>query len=189
MPDTFINIESIERFAQSSGWQRIGIDGVEGAGKSHLAEKLSQALDCPALELGDYLHQNQGGYIDFIDYPALSAALSSMPAFILSGVCMREVLSNLSLELDANIYIKRMRDDFWMDEEACEFPEGVEAAIENLANNAELISRHLDEPLEHAGVVSDDADLHLTFEVMRYHEAFSPHETADLVYERSEHVD
>lgn len=184
MPDTCINIESIERFAQSSGWQRIGIDGVDGAGKTYLAEQLSEALGYPALILDNYLHQNQGGYVDFIDYPALSAAMSSMPAFILSGVCLRQVLANLGLDLDAHIYIKRMQDDVWVDEVVCVFPEGVEAAIEGLAGDTEMISRSFDEPAEQVMAGRDDVELQLTFEVMHYHDEFSPQEDADVVYER-----
>jgi hypothetical protein len=184
MPDTYINIESIERLVLTAGWQRVGIDGVDGSGKSYLADKLSQALAFPALALDDYLHKNQGGYADFIDYPALSAALSSMPAFILSGVCLREVLSNMALDLDGHIYVKRMHGDLWVDEDDCVFPEGVEVAIENLASNTAMISRNLDEPSEQFGVDRDEAGLQLTFEVMHYHDAFCPQDTADLVYER-----
>jgi hypothetical protein len=185
MPDTCINIESIVQLAQSSGWRRIGIDGVDGAGKAYLAEQLSEGLSCPALNLDDYLHQNQGGYVDFIDYPALSAALSSMPAFILGGVCLQKVLAELGQDLDASIYIKRMRDDMWIDEDECVFPDGVEAAIENLASSNEMISRGFDEP---SGRLQPDldVDLQLKFEVMHYHEEFSPQETADVVYERSD---
>lgn len=186
MPDTCINIESVERVIQSSEWRRIGIDGVDGAGKTYLGEQLSEALGYPALNLDDYLHQNQGGFVDFIDYPALSAALSSMPAFILSGVCLRQVLSNLGLDLDAHVYIKRMRDDVWVDEDFCVFPEGVDAAIENLADNTAMISRAFDEPTEQFGASGDDVELQLTFEVMHYHDEFSPQDEADVVYERSD---
>lgn len=188
MPDICVNIESIERIALSAKWRRIGVDGVDGAGKAYLAEELAQALGCPALDLDDYLHKNQGGYVDFIDYPALSAALSSMPAFILSGLCLREVLSHLALDLDGHIYIKRMRHDLWVDEDECVFPEGVEAAIDELSHNAAMISRHLDEPSESGEVARDDADPQLKFEVMHYHDAFCPHETADLIFERGDHV-
>jgi len=186
MPDTCFNVESIERVALSAGWRRVGIDGVDASGKTYLAEKLSLALACPVLDLDDYLHQNQGGYVDFIDYPALSAAVTSMPSFILRGVCLREVLAHLALDLDGQIYIKRMRDDLWFDEDACEFPEGIEAAIENLANATAMVSRHFDEPSQQPGVARDDAEQNLTFEIMHYHEAFRPHESADLIYERSD---
>lgn len=186
MADACGDIESIWRIVKAAGWRRIGVDGVDGAGKSYLADKLSQELACPTLDVDDYLHQNQGGYVDFIDYPALKAAVSSMPAFILYGACLREVLENLGVTLDANIYIKRMRDGLWADEDECVFPEGVDAAIEALAGHLAMISGNFDEPSEHAGRESDGAAPHLAHEVMHYHEKYQPHESADLVFERTD---
>ncbi len=76
--------ESVRRHVQAAGWRRIGIDGVDGESNAHLARALARTLHCPVLDVDDYLHRNQGGYVDFIDYPALAGALSSIPAFILS---------------------------------------------------------------------------------------------------------
>jgi hypothetical protein len=184
MPDICGSIEGVQSIVQSAGWRRIGIDGVDGAGKSRLAEELSEGLGFPILNVDDYLHRNQGGYVDFIDYPALCAALSSMPALILSGICLRQLLANLGTDLDAHIYIKRVRDGLWTDEDECIFPDGVDVAIDNLASNTAMISSHLDEPSDYSGPEPDDESLHVAFEVMRYHAAFSPHEVADLIYER-----
>ena len=113
MIETCADIESVRRFVKAARWRRIGIDGVDAVGRTHLARVLSRAMGCPALDVDDYLHQNQGGYVEFIDYPALNAAMASIPAFTLSGACLREVLSNLGAELDGTIYIKRMRDGLW----------------------------------------------------------------------------
>jgi len=188
MTDTCASIDEIERMAKAAGWRRIGVDGAGGAGKSHLADELSQVLDIPVLDVDDYLHRNQGGYVDFVDYPALSAALSSMPALILSGACLRQVLANMGEDLDGHIYVMRMRDGLWVDEDECVFPDGVEVAIENLANGAAMISQYLDEPTEAVVSERDDESLRLSFEIMRYHSEFSPHETADVIYERHEHA-
>jgi len=173
---------------QAAGWRRIGIDGVDGAGKSNLAEELSELLACPALDLDDYLFKNQGGFVAFIDYQALSAALSLLPAFILSGVCLREVLANAGANLDAHIYIKRMRDGLWADEDECVFPDGVDVAIENLATYSAMISRGFDERSDQPDQEAEDHSPHLSDEIMRYHDNIHPHEVADLIYERSDHV-
>jgi hypothetical protein len=186
MPDICASIDSTERAVRAAGWRRIGIDGVDPDGMSYLAQTLSQALGCPALDVDDYLYRNQGGYVDFIDYPALSAALAAMPAFVLSGACLREVLLNLAQDVDGQIYIKRMQEGSWADEDQCVFPEGVDAAIEELASNTAMISRYFDEPSEHAGFDGGEAAPHLTLELMHYHDAHRPHELADLVYERGE---
>ena len=188
MPDTCSDVESVIRAVRTAGWRRIGIDGIDGVGKSYLATQLSEALECPVLDVDDYLYQNQGGYVDFIDYPALSGAMASLPSFVLCGSCLREILANLSTDLDGHIYIKRMRDDLWVDEELCVFPDGVDAAMENLARHSAVISDLFDERPDQLGQVMEDSLPQLSAEIMRYHENFAPHEAADLVYERDDHA-
>ena len=186
MSDISTNIIGLRQIIHSAGWRRIGVDGVDAASNTDLAEELTEALEVPLLNVDDYLYQNQGGYIDFIDYPALKTALSSMPAFILCGLCLREILANLGTELDGHIYIMRMRDGLWMDEDECVFPEGVDAAIENLVSNTAALARHFDEPTQRLGFERDDDSLQRTFEVMRYHAAFLPQESADVIYEHGD---
>lgn len=178
------DIESVWRIVKAAGWRRIGIDGVEGAGKSDLAVFLSGELGHPVLNLDDYLFQNQGGFVDFIDYPALSAAISSMPSLILSGVCLREVLERMQIDVDGHIYVKRMRNGLWADEDACVFPDGIDAAIETMANNISMYSQSLDEPGTSANDGEGESSPYLATEVMKYHDSYSPQEIADLVFER-----
>jgi len=173
---------------QTAGWRRIGIDGVDGVGKTYLAEQLSEALTFPALDLDEYLFKNQGGFVAFIDYPALSSALSTIPNYILSGVCLREVLANAGVGLDGHIYVKRMRHDLWANEDECVFPDGVDVAIDNLARYSAMISRSLDEPSERPATETDESPPHLSEEIMRYHDSYQPHDVADLVYERIDHA-
>jgi hypothetical protein len=184
VPEICPSVDAVQRLVESEEWRRIGIDGTAGAGKTELAEALSQGLGLPVLDVTDYLHQNQGGYVDFIDYPALAAAMAAIPAFILCGACLQQVLVNLGTALDGQVYVMRMRDGVWLDEEECVFPEGVEAAIESLVSNNAMITQHFDEPTEYVGFERDDESLSLAMEVMRYHAEFSPHETADAIYER-----
>ncbi len=188
MPDVCADFESLRRIVQAAGWRRIGIDGADGAGKSHLARQLSEVLGYPVLDLDDYLFKNQGGFVPFIDYPALVAALKSMPEMILSGVCMREVLANAGSPLDAHIYIKRMRHGLWSDEHACVFPDGVEATIETLSRQTALLSRFMDERPDDPSQSSERSEPDLSEELMRYHDQYEPHETADIIYERLDHV-
>jgi hypothetical protein len=184
MTDTCGDSESVQSLVKSAGWRRIGIDGVDAVGNAEVAAELAEALECPTLNVADYLHQNQGGYVDFIDYPALQAAVSSMPAFVLSGLCLTEVLENLGARLDGNIYIKRMQEGLWLDEDDCVFPDGIDTAIEALTDNLAAISRHLDEADEHPGHVSDDYSSDFVLEIMHYHDQWQPQESADVVFER-----
>jgi len=184
MIDTCGDFESVRRLVKAAGWQRIGVDGVDEAGSARLADELSLAFACPVLDVDDYLHKNQGGYIDFIDYPALKSAVSSMPSFILCGVCLREVLENLGATLDGHIYIKRMSQGMWMDEDKCVFPDGIEVAMDVLAADMDAISRDMDEPSEHVVRERDADHPFLTHEVMHYHDRYAPQECADLIFER-----
>lgn len=188
MPDVCVNFEGVSRAVQAAGWLRIGIDGVDGVGKSYLAEQLSAVLAVPVLDLDDYVFKNQGGFVAFIDYVALSSALSAIPACIVSGVCLREVLANAGARLSGHIYIKRMRHDVWADEGECVFPDGVDVAIENLARYSAMISRSFDEPLERPATEASESMPNLSEEIMRYHESYRPHEVADLVFERLDHA-
>lgn len=188
MPDVCADFESLRRIVQAAGWRRIGIDGVNGVGKSSLSAELAEALGLPTLDLDDYLFKNQGGFVPFIDYPALTAALSSMPSVILSGACLREVLVNSGSALDGHIYIKRMRHGLWADEDMCVFPEGIDAAIETLSYYSSMVSRALDDRSDLPGPTADESQPELSEEIMRYHEQYEPHEIADLVYEKLDHV-
>jgi hypothetical protein len=185
MPDTSADMESVRRVVLAAGWRRVGIDGIDAVGKSQLAERLSRSLQCPILDVDDYLYKNQGGYVDFIDYPALSHALSTVPAFILCGVCLREVLANLGAKLDAHIYVKRMSHGQWKDEYECVFPDGVDAAIENLAWDAAVVSNLFDERSDRRGHEIEEAP-RLSDEIMRYHDKWQPQEVADLLFERAD---
>ncbi len=185
MNDTCSDIESLAKMVKTAGWRRIGIDGVDGEGNALQAAELSEDLGIPALNVTDYLHSNQGGYIDFIDYPALKLAVTSMPSFILCGICLNEVLENLDATLDATVYIMRMRDGAWVDEAVCVFPEGVDVAIEMLAESLATISRNLDEPTEHGGREEDDSLVMFINEVMHYHDRWQPQESADVVFEHA----
>lgn len=184
MTDICGDIESLQRIVRKTGWQRISIDGIDGAGQAQAAEALAEELGFPVLDINDYLYRNQGGFVDFIDYAALNAAMATMPAYILSGVCMQEILSRVQTEVDGHIYIKRMQQGFWVDEEQCVFPDGVDAAIQTLSENFAAISRFMDEPVERMIEGGDEEAAMLTPEVMRYHDSYQPQETADLLFER-----
>ena len=188
MPDVCADFESLRRVVKAAGWRRVGIDGVDGVGKSYLAAELSEALGYPTLDVDDYVFKNQGGFVPFVDYPALSAALKSMPEVILSGACLREVLANAGSTLDGHIYIKRMRNGLWADEDKCVFPEGVDAAVNAIAQYSEMVSRSLDDRSDLPNPV-DESQPDLPEEIMRYHEQYEPHEMADLVYERPDRID
>jgi hypothetical protein len=54
------------------------------------------------------------------------------------------------------------------------------------AANRALNARYFDEMPEQPDPDNEEVSPHLLEEVMRYHEAFQPQETADLVFERED---
>ena len=53
------SVDAVARAVSSAGWARIGIDGVDGSGKSSLAASLALQLGSAALDLDDFLNKNQ----------------------------------------------------------------------------------------------------------------------------------
>lgn len=66
-----IELETSQELAallRESGYGRIGIDGVDGSGKTTLAKNLAEQLDVPLISLDDYLDEKRDGYLDHLRY-------------------------------------------------------------------------------------------------------------------------
>ncbi len=81
------------------------IDGYHGAGKSTIACDVASHLGIPLIHLDNYVLPGKGGFLEFIRYPELSAALHSRP-IILEGVCLLAVVKRLGITPDVHIYIQ-----------------------------------------------------------------------------------
>lgn len=182
MPTTCAEVTELLTSIRAAGWRRVGIDGVDGVGKTHLATTLSGLLGWAMIDIDDYLHKNQGSYVAFVDTNRLGAALNSHSSFILSGVCLRAVAARLGISIDGHIYVKRMRHGLWADEGECVFPDGLEVALQKHLSDLEIVSRYLGSP-DSAG-----DQPRLTQEIMGYHDVHRPHELANVIYERVDHA-
>jgi hypothetical protein len=164
------DLDELVHIAREHGWHRIGVDGADGAGKSSLAKRLAIALGKRQVDIDNFVEKGQGGYGAFIDYMALHAAGEGSDV-VISGACLRDVLKRSRLDVDAYVYVKRMRPGYWADEETCVFPAGVNAAITKQEAMHGLVEKHGAMP----GAV---------VEIMRYHDKARPHERADVVFTR-----
>lgn len=141
----------------------IAIDGVDGAGKSTLAVKIAESLDCGApLDVDSFLEQNQRKYVEALRLDPLRQQLEQRDGqpTVLAGICMRQVLERLRLRADRHIYVKRMVVWGWADEDEVEG---------NQIAEIELAMGEINE---------------LKREVKAYHSRYMPHLRADVIYER-----
>lgn len=155
---------------RSMSAMRVGIDGIDGAGKSTLASELSSELGFPHISLDSFLEREQGGYVEHIDYPKLRAALEALQGFVVEGVCLRQVLGRIQVQPEVYIYIKRVQHGIWSDEAELDISEPVEVALAKAREMASLLSP------------APVTDLGLAEEVIRYHAEFRPHNYAEVTY-------
>ncbi len=162
---------------------RIGVDGVDGVGKSDTSTVVASEFGIPVIGLDDYVQKNQGGYVSFIDYSAIAARIAANTCFVIEGVCLLEVLERLDVRLDCLIYIKRMSSSgLWADEDECEFPDGIEEAIRQSRQNTELMLEFVarQEGKPYTPGAADEPGL--SEEIMRYHAKHSPHTAANITF-------
>lgn len=137
----------------------IAVDGWDGAGKTTLAVGLAHELGCSHYDLD--ADANAAGTKTFLTAERLSKAgkiiRSISGPVVVSGVMVRKFLERLSIEIDVNIYVKRMAQWGWADHDktyswefACEFGESSE----------------------------------LTREIFDYHQQYQPHLNAEFVFLR-----
>lgn len=171
------------RLAESS-IRIVTVDGWSGSGKTTLAVSLANRLGLRCLELDDYLHKHLGGFLEHIDYASLSTALTdalklSKP-ILLEGICVLEVLRRLRLNADAKVYVRRIvASGIWYD--------GLKLDPSRTADD--IIEEDRQAALKWAemeGAKLGEGGEPLAWEIIRYHYAHSPDETADLYFNRIE---
>lgn len=161
---------------RAAGSRRVGIDGIDGSGKSTLAKAISAKLNCRAFCLDDYLDRDRGGYLEFIDYNRLRAAVAAETSYVVEGVCLLHALDRSHLGIDALVYVKRRHLGLWIDERELDLDEPLEDFLKEERKLTAMA----------AGRSEAVTDLGLAEEVIRYHDAARPHNNADVVYFRDE---
>jgi hypothetical protein len=160
--------------AELAGATRIGVDGIDGSGKSTLGKRLGDLMGLAVLGLDEFLEREQGGFVEHIRYKDLRARVSNEPKFVIEGVCLREVLDRAHIAVDKHIYVKRYAHGIWADERELDLNEPLEEFLEQ---ERELTSRIAGEKIEHLG---------LGEEIIRYHFHRRPFRTADVIFKRND---
>ena len=143
----------------------ISIDGVDGVGKSTLSCKIAEELCLPNIEIDNFVQEQQGGYIKYIDYDRLHDRISNQ-TIVIEGVCVQQILNKMSLTSDVSVYVKVIDVyGFWMHRMRL-FPS--DKSADEVINERKAKGF----PLGHEE------------DIIRYHYTFKPHENADYIFER-----
>jgi hypothetical protein len=170
------NSDAVVVALRSADVRRIGIDGIDGCGKSTLARVVAAGLGRRLFCLDDYLEHDKGGFLEFIDYPRLRADVSVEGDYVIEGVCLLYGLRRAGLAIDTLVYVKRRHHGLWADERELNLNEPLEDFLENERMLTAMFT----------GESETVTDLGLAEEIIRYHYAARPHNNAHIVYFRDE---
>jgi hypothetical protein len=187
MPDrTAINLAELQQLIHDKTTLKpgtlIGIDGMDGSGKSYLAKKLASLFCANYIEFDDFVNKHQGGFLDYLRYDELSDAIRQSLAerpVIIEGCCLLEVLGRLSITAKLHIYVKYLVHGIWQRGgflDAC-------CALAAIANEEEKL-RMLVDPFDDPVGPGESLCSALKRDLIIYHYQYRPHQCADFVYKR-----
>jgi adenylate kinase family enzyme len=157
------------------GARRIAFDGINGAGKSHLARELKTEFGLTWIELDRYLMPHQDSFVPSLRTKQLERDLVDLPEFVIDGICLLQVLEILRVESVTVVYVKRMCNSKWEDKSFL-VPCGTEEEhVAQCRLNHEQIVK----------ATGDGRSFALDEEIIRYHARYRPHQRASICYERN----
>ena len=95
----------------------VTIEGFCKSGKTCLAKHLSHRLGIRSVDSDDFVAKQSGNspYVQLLDLARLKENLEQRPV-LLSGICLRDILSEIGLRSSVSIYVMRMSaSDVWHD--------------------------------------------------------------------------
>jgi uridine kinase len=151
----------------------IGIDGMDGAGKSSLAHDLGARLGAKVVSVDDFWVDRELPYVAHIACQKLEEEMLSSSVAIVEGVCLRAVAERCGIAIDFHVYVRVLSHPFrfWHDQEVClsEFP------VEELKRQAQGLRD-----------VVGAGELRLEGDLIDYHAENHPVRGADVVFDRIE---
>ena len=166
----------------------IGIDGVDGSGKTYLAKEIGNTLNIPIFSFDDFLDQQRKAYLEYIRYSELESEIRKVSGSkIIEGVFLLLVANKINIKITDLVYIKRIsKKGICYNEHIINADEPVDEYIENLNQELNGIP---DLPLELNGSNStkdkkENGIDPFTEQMIRYHVEYKPIEIAEYIFER-----
>ncbi len=162
----------------------IGIDGLDGIGKTPLANLLARRLNANVVSLDSYLVKNQDKYIDALTEEVNAALFETKGVTIVEGVCLLAAAKRFGFELDFLVYLKKTHNGLWADEDVCDISASAEETISREEDEVFIFkewnssNKNLEIPKREDVKLSG-----LRCELIHYHSKYQPHKSANLVLE------
>jgi adenylate kinase family enzyme len=167
----------------------ITIDGIDGCGKTTIADCLGEQLRIPVIHLDDYIEKNQDGYVDFIRYDelrnALKKARDASSSIIVEGVCVLQVLENIDMTSDYKIYLWKIDNYGKFSDEygklygnSSSLEEKLHVEEQQLHQFAKMSARIYGRPFKNDEVALPG----LRRDILTYHWKYGPDKDADIVF-------
>jgi hypothetical protein len=183
--------EQIKKDADQSGKQTyvFGIDGMDGAGKSSIAQGLARKLDAHLIELDSQLNKDQNAFAPHLRCADILSEMESVkPIVIVEGVCLLDAIHHCKLSLDHFVYVKRLSTSgYWYDEQLCDPNQNMEDTIKSLTKHTRSVGKILAKE-ENVHEFNDPVyELSgLAQELIKYHVKHNPLSKANYVFHRVE---
>lgn len=162
----------------------IGVDGLDGVGKSTIARSLARCCARGIVEVDSYLRRNEDRYLAALDLIRLEGDVRAEEKLIVEGCLLHAVMAKVGLNPDFCIYVvktSQMRGHSEMESvDEHELLFGSKSAAEIIAHEEDQLRRWAEVAPEFIDATSANLS-GLTKELIAYHRDFSPHRRADLI--------
>jgi hypothetical protein len=163
------------------------IDGADGIGKTKIAKQLAVTLGFIHLEVDSFIDKNKGSYLNHIHYEKLKSAIKNellkFRGIIVDGICMQNIVEQISLQPTLSIYIKRMRtlDNhiWWADADRLISNLVPEEYLRKSWQEAKEFRQLMGEEVSDCDPLTDS----ITKDLYTYHYYYRPHERSNIIYE------
>lgn len=192
------NIQKVKELISlkfKEGIKIISIDGWTGAGKSTLTDLFQNVNEIEIISFENYFEKNTGKYLDVFNFDDLknkiTAALNSGKNVLVEGICMDEVLQNISIKSDYKIYIKELGafKDWYYEKYLDESKTTEEIFTEDDKETEVDIFENNDIDKGKKSNEYDELQKQRQgsfYDLVRYHREFRPQDNCDLLFERLE---